>query len=41
MAFNAAFAELFVEVTGSNANDAKAWHETFIVEDSGTFTARE
>ncbi len=38
----AAFAELFVRVTGSNANDAnpKAWHETFIVEDPGTFTER-
>jgi hypothetical protein len=37
MAFNAAFAELFwfVEVTGSNANNAKAWHESFVVEVMG------
>jgi hypothetical protein len=41
MAFNAAVAVLFVEVTCSNANDVKAWHETFFVEDTGTFTARE
>ncbi len=34
MAFNAIIAELFwfVEVMGSNANNAKAWHETFVVE---------
>ncbi len=39
----AAFAELFVGVMGSNANVAnpKAWHETFFVEDAGTFTARD
>ncbi len=36
MAFNAIIAELFwfVEVMGSNANNAKAWRETFGVEDS-------
>ncbi len=39
----AAFAELFVEVTGSNANDAnpKAWRETFFVDDTRTFTERD
>ena len=39
----AAFAELFIGVTGSNANVAnlKAWRETFVVEDAGTFTARD
>ncbi len=39
----AAFAELFVGVTGSNANVAnpKAWHETFFVEDAVTFTERD
>ncbi len=38
MAFNAIIAELFwfVEVTGSNANNAKAWHETFVVEVMGS-----
>jgi hypothetical protein len=42
-AFDAVFAELiwFVEVTGSNANNAKAWHETVGVEDTWTFTARD
>jgi hypothetical protein len=36
LAFNAMIAELFwfVEVMGSNANNAKAWRETFCVEDS-------
>jgi hypothetical protein len=36
MAFNAIVADLFwfVEVTGSNANNAKAWCETFGVEDA-------
>ena len=40
---DAAFVELFVGVTGSNANDAnpKAWRETFFVEDTGTFTERD
>ena len=35
---DAAFAELFVGVTGSNANDAnpKAWRETFFVEYTGS-----
>ncbi len=33
-AFNSAFVELLVEVTDSNANDAKAWCETFFVEDT-------
>jgi hypothetical protein len=39
----AAFSELFVEVTGSNANDAntKAWRETFFVDDTRTFTERD
>jgi hypothetical protein len=39
MAFNAIVAELFwfVEVMGSNANNAKAWRETFGVEDTWTF----
>jgi hypothetical protein len=43
IAFNAVFAELIcvVEVTGSNANKAKAWHETFGVEDTWMFTARD
>ena len=38
MAFNAVVAELFwfVEVTSSNANNAKAWHETFVVEVTGS-----
>ncbi len=36
-----AFAELFSEVTGSNANNVKAWRETVGVEDTWTFTARE
>jgi hypothetical protein len=42
MAFIAIIAELFwfVEVMGSNANNAKAWHETFDVKDTWTFTAR-
>ncbi len=43
MAFNAIVAKLFwfVEVTGSNANNAKVWCETFGGEDAWTFTARE
>jgi hypothetical protein len=43
VAFNAVFAELIcvVEATGSNANKAKAWRETFGVEDTWTFTARD
>ncbi len=43
VAFNAVFGKLicFVDVTGSNANYAKAWHETFGVEDTWTFTARD
>ncbi len=43
VAFNAVFGKLicFVEVTGSNASDAKAWRETFGVEDTWTFTARD
>ncbi len=38
MAFNAIIAELFwfVEVTGSNANNAKAWYETVVVEVTGS-----
>ena len=42
-AFDAVFAELiwFVEVTGSNANNVKAWRETVGVEDTWTFTARD
>ncbi len=42
-AFNAVFAELiwFVEVTGSNANNVKAWRETVGVKDTWTFTARD
>ena len=42
-AFNDVFAELiwFVEVTGSNANNVKAWCETDGVEDAWTFTARD
>ena len=38
VAFNAVFAELFwfVEVTSSNANNVKAWRETFIVEVTGS-----
>jgi hypothetical protein len=41
--FNAVFGKLiyFVEVTGSNATNAKAWHETFGVENTWTFTARD
>jgi hypothetical protein len=41
--FDAVFAELiwFVEVTGSNANNVKAWRETVGVEDTWTFTARD
>ncbi len=40
--YNAFFGELicFVDVTGSNANNVKAWRETFGVEDTWTFTAR-
>jgi hypothetical protein len=30
-----------VEITGSNANNAKAWRETFGVEDTWTFTTRD
>ena len=43
MAFNAIVAKLFcfVEVTGSNANNATAWRETFGVEDAWTFTTRD
>jgi hypothetical protein len=43
VAFNAVFAGLIfvVEVMGSNANNVKAWRETFIVEDTWTFTARD
>ncbi len=42
-AFADVFAELiwFVEVTGSNANNVKAWRETVGVEDTWTFTARD
>jgi len=42
-AFDTVFAELiwFVEVTGSNANNVKAWRETVGVEDTCTFTARD
>ncbi len=38
MVFNAIITELFwfVEVMGSNANNAKAWHETFVVEVTGS-----
>jgi len=31
----------FVEVMGSNANNAKAWRETVGVEDAWTYTARD
>jgi hypothetical protein len=43
VAFNAVFGKLicFVEVTGSNANNVKAWRETVGVEDAWTFTARD
>ncbi len=43
VAFNAVFGELicFVEVTGSNANNAKAWCEAVGVDDAWTFTARD
>ncbi len=43
MAFNSVFGKLicFVEVTGSNANNAKAWRETFGVEVTWTFTTRD
>jgi hypothetical protein len=43
MAFNAVVAELFwsVEIMSSNANNAKAWCETFGVKDACTFTTRE
>ncbi len=39
VAFNAVFAELIfvVEVTGSNGNNMKTWHETLGVEDTWTF----
>ncbi len=42
-AFDAVFAELiwFVGVTGSNANNVKAWSETVGVEDTWTFTTRD
>jgi hypothetical protein len=42
-AFDDVFAELiwFVEVTGSNATNVKAWRETVGVEDTWTFTARD
>jgi hypothetical protein len=42
-AFHDVFAEMiwFVEVTGSNANNVKAWRETVGVEDTWTFTARD
>jgi hypothetical protein len=42
-AFDEVFAELIwlVEVTGSNANNVKAWRETVGVEDTWTFTARD
>jgi hypothetical protein len=41
VAFNAVFAGLicFVEDTGSNANNAKAWYEIVDVEDTWTFNA--
>jgi hypothetical protein len=41
--FNALFAELIfvVKVTGSNGNNVKTWRETFGVEDTWTFTARD
>ena len=43
VAFNAVFVKLIcvVEVTGSNGNNVKIWHETFGVEDTWTFTARD
>ncbi len=43
VAFNAVFAELMcsVEVTCSNGNNVKTWRETFSVEDTWTFTARD
>jgi hypothetical protein len=43
MAFTAIVAKLFCffEVTGSNANNATVWCETFGVEDAWTFTARD
>jgi hypothetical protein len=43
VAFNAVFGELicFVEDMDSNANNVKAWHETVVVEDAWTFTARD
>ncbi len=43
VAFNVVFAELIcvVEVTGLNGNNVKTWHETFGVEDTWTFTARD
>ncbi len=42
-AFNAVFAELIcvVEVMGSNGNNVKTGRETFGVEDTWTFTARD
>jgi len=36
-----AFDAVFAAVTGSNANNVKAWHETVGVEDTCTFTARD
>ena len=41
--FNAVFGKLicFVEVMGSNANNAKSWRETVGVEDAWTFTTRD
>ncbi len=43
VAFNAVFAELIfvVEVMGSNGNNVKTRRETFGVEDTWTFTARD
>ena len=43
VAFNAVFAELIfvVDVKGSNGNNVKIRHETFGVEDTWTFTARD
>ncbi len=43
VAFNAVFGELIcsVEVTGTNASNVKAWHETAGVEDGWTFSARD
>jgi hypothetical protein len=43
VAFDAVIAELIcvVEVMSSNGNNVKTWHETFGVEDTWTFTARD